>query len=712
MTFEQFREKFNIDMTEQQNEAIHATKGAVLLLAVPGSGKTTVLVTRLGYMIYCQNIAPEAILTMTYTVAAANDMRSRFRSIFGSEMCDRLEFRTINGVCAKILRRYERASGSRVFDLISDEKELASLVSSIYREATGDFPSESDIKNARMLITYAKNMMLSEREIATLEKQCPRFCEIHRRYCDELRRRRLMDYDDQLVYAHNILQRYPAILSQVQSQYKYICVDEAQDTSRVQHKIIALIAKSSGNLFMVGDEDQSIYGFRAAYPDALVDFQQQYEGARVLLMEQNFRSNAHIVRAANAFIGKNRDRHEKNMLAFRPEGEHIAELFVKDRTSQYARIADHTRSIEGEAAILYRDNESALPLIDLFERRGIPYRMKAVDISFFSNRVIQDIRGIIELSTDPYNTELFQQLYYKLATYLSKSLAMAACEISRQEHTTVWDAVFSLDELTAGAERGCKTIKAQLERLQHERADRAVSRIYTQMGYSEYLDRMGIKPHKIAILEAIGANEPSPAALCLRLDQLRQIIGNAHYDPNCKLILSTIHSSKGLEYDTVYLIDACDGIFPETVIHPGQKADRELMSTYEEERRIFYVGVTRAKDRLYLLTYGNEDSSFCNELLGRNDIRSEKSGAGASARSEYVGVEKPTYLSSISESAPDYAKFSDLLSVGTQIRHKLFGIGVVTARSGEVIEVEFSGNVKKKLSLRASFAQRLIEMHT
>ncbi len=249
-----------------------------------------------------------------------------------------------------------------------------------------------------------------------------------------------MDYDDQMVYAYNMLLKIPWLLEYFQNQYPYICVDEAQDTSKIQHAIIALLASRTGNLFMVGDEDQSIYGFRAAYPEALLEFEQHHPGAKVLLMEDNIRSDANIVQAANRFIQNNTLRHEKHMHPSRPKQREIREISVANRKAQYSYLFKVAASCTNQAAVLYRDHECALPLIDLLERNGIPYRMRNVDITFFTNRVVMDISNIIKLAADPQNTELFLQVYYKLGTYLRKQDAHKIADISRKQKLSVWEA--------------------------------------------------------------------------------------------------------------------------------------------------------------------------------------------------------------------------------------------------------------------------------
>ena len=421
MTYSQLKAQYGITLNPQQEAAVQAVDGPVLLLAVPGSGKTTVLVTRLGYMVLCRGIPPERILTMTYTVAATADMRGRCAAIFGQALAEALEFRTINGVSSRIIQYYERSMGRKAFDLVTDERELTALVGELCRNLTGEFATESTVKSIRTWITYIKNMQLPEEEIDKLRADDIKIGPVYRAYCQALRQRRKMDYDDQMVYAWQILKQYPEILAYFQKKYPYLCVDEAQDTSKIQHQIIRLL--SSGNLFMVGDEDQSIYGFRAAYPEALLEFDKVHPGAKILLLEQNYRSTAPSVEAANRFIQGNRSRRPKHMIAARGAGPEIRALDVKDRRAQYACLEKMAQNCQVETAVLYRNNDSALPLIDRMSRAGIGYRCRQFDSTFFSHRVVRDITDIIRFAYRPDDGELFLRIYYKLGAGITRSAA-------------------------------------------------------------------------------------------------------------------------------------------------------------------------------------------------------------------------------------------------------------------------------------------------
>ena len=653
MEWKEFETTFSVKLNQQQKEAVQSTKGPVLLLAVPGSGKTTVLVTRLGYMIYCRNIPPESILTVTYTVAATKDMSERFAVRFGEDMAKRLEFRTINGICAMIIQYYGRRIGKTPFELVKDEKATTGMLIKICQDHGMGYPTESDLKNVRTLITYIKNMMLNEEELQKLEEESDiRIAGIYREYCRQMREQKLMDYDDQMLYAYNILRKDPGVLAYFQNRYPYICVDEAQDTSKIQHAIIALLAAGTGNLFMVGDEDQSIYGFRAAYPEALLSFEKKHSGAKVLLMEENFRSNAKIVEAADKFIQKNTLRHEKHMRAAREAGADIREISLKSRKAQYVYLMkaaqECTTGMAGmsgseehrgradasvtETAVLYRDNECAIPLIDLLERKNIPYRMRNADLSFFTHRTVLDVQNIIRFAMDPKDTELFMQIYYRLKLFFNKKDALRYAQISQEKDMEVLDAALKYGNLEKYQEDNIRNLKRQMVRILNMPGDEAVNQILTYMGYQDYLKKMGMNANKLETVKLIGSRVESPEKLLERLEELRTIIQEKVSDKDCPFILSTMHASKGLEYDTVYLLDVMDGILPEKVLANPRTASKEELETYEEERRLFYVGVTRAKNQLNVFTT-NKPSKFCSELLGKRNLRENQ-------QKEYAGIKK------------------------------------------------------------------------
>ena len=702
MTSEEFFDRFHINLTDQQRAAVEAVDGPVLLLAVPGSGKTTVLVARLGYMIFVRGIAPERILTVTYTVAATRDMRERFASFFGDELASRLEFRTINGICAKIIAAFSREVGKKAFDLISDEKKSGAILGAKYREVTQEFATESDLADLRTRITRIKNQGLCEEEIRALEKEAGYdIFAIYVAYNKALREARLMDYDDQLVYALNILKRSKPTLAAFRAAYPYISVDEAQDTSKIQHTIIAMLAGKNDNLFMVGDEDQSIYGFRAAYPEALLRFEADHPNARVLLMETNFRSDQNIVKAADRFIRMNFLRRDKHMEASRDAAVQIERIDLTGRRAQYTYLAKVAANVREETAVLYRNNESMLPLLDLLDREGLSYRVRQADLTFFSHRIVNDITDILRFSLDPSDTEIFMRIYYKLSTYLSRETVNEVCELAKSRSLPVLAAVQRCRSIPNGTRTSCQTLAEFLSVIAREKPDSAIALIEGPCGYSHYLDRMGMNTQKLFILKTLAARETSIKNFLSRLEALRNLVLNADHDPSCHFILSTIHASKGLEYDTVYLMDVADGIFPESV-PMNKKPSKEETAAYEEERRLFYVGVTRAKNRLRIFTFG-KNLTFCRDLLPE----SFRQKAQTVKKGKITSLHHPPAIKDFPEEA--YARFKDSLTEGQVVRHKNLGNGYISRMDDSRVTILF-GDQERTFDLRFLFMKDLLDV--
>lgn len=709
MNFDEFKEKYKINLNEQQCEAVKTVEGAILLLAVPGSGKTTVLVTRLGYMIDCIGINPSNILTVTYTVAATKDMRKRYESIFGEESSEKLEFRTINGISYKIIQFYSEKIGKKCFDLEPSETNISKIILNSYLKYVDEYPTESEIKTVRTFITYIKNMMLDENDIKKLSKKANiPIGDIYNDYCAEMRNRNLMDFDDQMVYAYNILCKDTETLQYFQNKYQYICVDEAQDTSKIQHEMISLLSKMHNNLFMVGDEDQSIYGFRAAYPEALMEFERVHENAKILFMEENFRSCGKIIQAATQFIKRNEMRHEKNMITNKPEGDDIREIKLKNRRSQYSYLSKVAENCRIDTAVLYRENESIIPLIDILERKELNYNLKGGDYSFFTHRVVVDIKNIIAFAYNPKDVELFSKIYYKIDTYLKKDMLEKVCTISKERDLNVLDVAASLNSIPANIRKNCKLMQAHLSKMLEENGDKALSRIITNMGYGE---RVGsTNQQKLETLKMIAVNESSPESFVNRLDELNTIIKNK--EPNeSKIVFSTIHSSKGLEYDSVFLLDIYDGIFPEKSLSEVESPTEEEKKQLEEERRLFYVAVTRAKRRINIFST-NQKSMFCNELFAREELdpeeekaRAERFKAEANRKRPPKGMLRKTSFAVALESNSkevsndSYKSICDRISETMEINHKDFGTGKVTSINGDRISVAFATG-EKKMSIK------------
>ena len=670
-------------LNPQQRAAVEAVNGPVLLLAVPGSGKTTVLITRLGYMTRVCGIAPESILTMTYTTAATYEMRSRFAAKFGAELAARMEFRTINGVAARIIALYSRMYGRTPPELLRNESDTTPLLTQLCQDINHEYPAESTLKDLRTAITYIKNMCLPDAELDALETDIENPPELYRGYQRVLKAQRRMDYDDQLCFALQILRAAPAVAAAFRKRYRYFCVDEAQDTSKVQHEIIRVLAQESGNLFMVGDEDQSIYGFRAAYPQALMDFEKTYPGAQILLMTENYRSREPILAAANHFVVRNRYRRPKTITPTQGKGEPLQIVSVLRRADQLPFLFETAQNCVTETAVLFRNHESALPLIDLCERRGVPYACKAVDQTFFTNKIVRDVTDIFMLAAHPENADVFLRCYFKFGVPVTRQQALYAASQARQYGQGCWTALLNEDSIRPRTRAAMADVAHGLARLPHMAANDAVRFVADELGYGKYLDKNGMDRTKLAVLEMLGAQEPSPRALLKRLEALRQLVQNHVTPPGCKFVLSTIHSAKGLEYDRVILLDVLDGILPaKPELSCRTPAETQQ---YEEDRRLFYVAMTRAREQLVLFDCAVEPSGFVGEVLSQlpgHRRRQEVEPAGH--RPAPPPVRKP--LPPIDIAA--------ITEVGTHVRHAVFGSGTVESVSGPRVTVRFAAGVR------------------
>lgn len=682
----------------QQQAAVTAVDGPVLLLAVPGSGKTTVLVTRLGYMVECRAISPEQILTMTYTVAATREMRARFAARFGEALANRMSFRTINGLSAVVLQYYSRRYQRQQPQLMTNEGELTRLLTQLYQQVCDDYPTESTLKELRTAITYIKNMALDEEGIAALETDLNDLPELYRRYQRELKQRGWMDYDDQMVFALQILRAVPPVLAYFQDRYRWFCVDESQDTSKIQHEIIQLLAQRSRNLFMVGDEDQSIYGFRAAYPQALMEFEKVWPGARVLLMEQNYRSGSEIVDAANHFVARNRYRRPKVLQATCGACGPVEVVRIRRREEQVDWLFDQVA--QGRAlTVLFRNNESALPLIDRCERSRLAYRFSKRDLTFFTDKIVLDVVDFLHFAANPRDEELFLRLYYKMGLPIARKQALYACVQSRSSGRPLLYELQHCPEVKPRLRAGVADVWAALRQLPHQTAARALELLRDEVGYGAYLEQKKMDSGKLSILGLVAEQEPSPARLLARLEELRTLLADHEDPPEALLTLSTMHGSKGLEYDSVVLLDVFDGILPAQLKVCCRTP--EDTRRYEEDRRLYYVAMTRAKQRLVLFDCAEAPSTFTQEVLFQLPearARREQQAAEA-ARLSSLTAPLAAVVQTFTRPKPALppVDLGALSQPGTMVEHAVFGKGTVTECNGRFLTIRFVDGKERRL---------------
>ena len=643
--YQAFKEKYRIKLNKQQERAMLAVEGAVLLLAVPGSGKTTVLVSRLGHMIINKCISPDNILAITYSNQAAEEMRERFSHQFGTHIGNRIDFRTINSLAYKVYLNYCHKKQMPTRTLIQD-KDRRSLIAQIYRKHNDEVATESDIQALSTAIEYIKNMMLSESQIIELESELPHLNLMYQDYQQHLKEKKLMDFDDQMVFALWILENDNDILNNLRNKYKYISVDEAQDTSKIQHRIIWLLAEGN-NLFMVGDEDQSIYGFRGAYPRAFLNFRCDYKNPYILRMERNYRSTKTIVDKAQAFISRNKGRYVKNMTAERGEGEEVHYIPVKTLEEQYAHLLNVARASTGDTAFLYRDNESAVLLVDLLTRNNIAFQHRAAEMNFFRNKIVQEIVAYLKLALNKYDFEALKCICNKGIFYLKGQQLEYAQKECERKRISVIDALEKQMKYLPYEDRDrAENLRCVLQQVANSNPSHAIQ-ILLDAGYRRYVEEKRLDTNKIFIMLQLAKREPTIDNFLRRLQELENMMSqdfpaNGHN----KVILSTIHTSKGMEYDKVYMVDVFDGRFPSS--RPfGFSRSKDDNNGEQEERRLFYVGITRAKNALYLFGIKNKPSQYISELFPR-ETKQERIREEASLRPQIKEPAAPLFVAQTS----------------------------------------------------------------
>ncbi len=617
---EYLKNTFEINLTQQQCHAVQTIDGPVLLLAVPGAGKTTVMVTRIANMIYCHHIPPESILTITFSKAGAVDMKKRYHTLFSPLGGNEPIFCTIHSFCYQVVGSYCRLTGGTAPRLI-EPRERSVALREIYQRINNEFLSEDLEEELISNLSFIKNAMLKQQQAEDtniLETQIRNLWRLYQEYSSFKKQNGLMDFDDMLGYTLTIFRRYPEILSEYQRRYPYICVDEAQDTSKLQYAVIYLLAgqaniasqkaaeQRKANLFLVGDEDQSIYRFRGACPENLLGFAKSYRQAQVLKMEENFRSTKQIVSRANHFISFNKKRYPKKMFTQNEEGTPIEVKSLHDFSDQYHAAIDAYLEEPGTTAIIYRNNLSAIPMADILERNDVDFYVKEHKTRLRSNYVVSDVLAFFSLSYDKNDFAAFSRIYYKTASCLKRSMLPYISQSPLLERESFFDRMIMLCDENQSTGK-IRYISAMIERLKTMSPTKAMECILYQIGYLNYLEYSSgagysMQAQKLNILISLASRVKTVEEFLNRIDELDQIVSLHAQRQQARLTLTTVHSAKGLEFDTVILLDCMDDIFPaHSAVEKWKMGMEEEM---EEEARLFYVACTRAKRRL-VIPYSN-----------------------------------------------------------------------------------------------------------
>lgn len=692
MSIEKLKDFYNIRLDNQQLQAVNHLHGAALVLAGPGSGKTTVITARTAHLVLNCGVKPENILTLTFNKAAQLEMEYRFKRIYGEKIPKKVKFATIHSFCRQILNDYEERQGKRL-ELIegeeASENNKRKIISNIYHKINGSKINDDELDDLINEIGFVKNKML--KNIDDFQSKFKNFPLIYKEYEGYKKANLFIDFDDMLTYAYSILIKCPDILYRYRSLYSFVQVDEGQDLSKIQFEILKLIVNpKSNNVFIVADDDQSIYGFRGAEPKYILQIKEHFKGRSVYYLESNYRSTKNIVDVSSIFIRENINRFDKTHTTVNDKKYDPFIVQVKDEIMQIEYIMEKLKEHNKEgkkAAILYRYNLSSIIVADKLEREGIPFKVKQSGLNFFSHWLVQDVIAFLNFALNPTDEESFARIYYKMNRYISKAMLESA--INSKDEKNVIDSILKSNELKDFQIKRLVELKKDFLSMSGFKAVQALSYIRNNFNYfdyiKEYCENTGTSfdylNRLFGILESVAEECLNIRDFLMRLELLKSMFEEKNYYSNNMewVTLTTIHSSKGLEYDVVFMIDLKESEIPGTnVIESAKKEDD--YSVLEEERRLFYVGMTRAKEYVYLIYPGPESS-------------------------------KSTFIKEV-ETILHNAAINEI-GEGMIIKHKHFGEGVIVAilenkAKQALLEIDFNG-VRRKLDFWVCLENGLIE---
>ncbi|MCI9133145.1 MAG: ATP-dependent helicase [Lachnospiraceae bacterium] len=597
------------NLSTSQREAVCHKDGPMLVLAGPGSGKTRVITYRIQHLIQEYQIPPGEILVVTFTRAAAREMKERFLKLMHQEYTQ-VSFGTFHAVFFGILKH---AYGFRAEQIVSSEQQyefLRDLARKMRLEIEDEGEFLSDVLGE---IGRVKNQGLA---LETYHASCCEakdFQSIYKGYDQRLRRARLLDFDDMMVYCQELFSQRPDILEAWQRKYHYILVDEFQDINRLQYNIVRMLAAPDHNLFVVGDDDQAIYGFRGACPELMLRFPEDYPCAKRVLLDQNYRSTPQIVEKSLCLIRQNENRFKKELRAQKPEGPPVTARIFADQEEQLNDLVSRIR-LYGEkggkysdVAVLFRINTQASGLVEKLMERNIPFQMKDRLPNLYDHWIAKHIFAYIRMALGSRKRQDFLLIMNRPKRYLSRE-ALEGEEVCLEELYKLYEEKPWICERLEKLEYDWKMIARM-------KPFGAIHYIRHIVGYEEYLREYaqyrGIKPEEfLEIYEEIQEQSRRFESFGEWLDYVeeykKELLRQTKEQEQRRdgVVLSTMHSSKGLEYRMVFIIDANEGIIP------YKKA--ALPQEIEEERRLFYVAMTRAREALYIYAvrerYGKRQS--------------------------------------------------------------------------------------------------------
>jgi DNA helicase-2/ATP-dependent DNA helicase PcrA len=678
-------EKYLADLNPAQREAVLATEGPVLVVAGAGSGKTRVLTHRIAHLVSACGVKPQEILAITFTNKAAGEMRERLEGILG-DIAPRMWVMTFHAACGRILRREAPRLGYRSNFTIYDQADQVRLVKQCLEELERD-PKRFVPRGIHAQVSMAKNQLIGPEEykarVASFYDQT--VADAYALYQRRLHSSNAVDFDDLLMLTVEVLERFPEALERWQKAFRYVLVDEYQDTNHAQYRLLQLLAGKHRNVFAVGDPDQSIYAFRGADIRNILEFERDFGGGRLIALEQNYRSTNSILRAANSLITQNRERKPKNLWSELGEGDPVRVVEVEDEHAEARFVAAEVASLieEGyagsELAVFYRTNAQSRVLEDVLVRQEIPYQVIGGP-KFYERAEIKDAIGYLQVIDNAYDAVSLTRIANRPRRGIGDASLARLQTFADTQGISLWEALERADEAGVGAaplkavERFRTLMQSSMAGALELSVPELLERVLEKSGYLESLEaeRTVEAQGRIEnLLELVGvareyqerADEPGLSEF---LQQISLYSDQDDLSAERSLVsLMTLHNAKGLEFRAVFLIGMEEGVFP----HSRSLEEQGL----EEERRLAYVGLTRAKERLTLShaasrsLWGargyNLPSRFLDELP-QEEIERERLRPAS-----WSGYGAPTVA--VRRNLPD-------LSTGDSVRHSTLGEGVVT----------------------------------
>lgn len=611
--------------TSQQVDAIKHFGGPALILAVPGSGKTTVLLNRILNLIKNHNIDSSEIISITFSKSQGIDMEKRFLAQ-NPEFRGKITFKTIHAFCYEIVRNYMKLKNIKK-TLIEGNNEFNRILilKRVYYQKNYKKLSDEEINDFFSIYDYTKNKMydfegyLRKNHFISNRSLMLKLYNLY----DEIKiQNNFMDFNDLLILANEYISTDKKLLKALKNRYKFFQIDEGQDTSTLQFEIIRKIVFPENNVFIVADDDQSIYSFRGASPENLLNFKNIYPNSKIFFMDKNFRSTKNIIKISNKIIQGNKIRYEKSSKHTTEENSQIMLFKVKNSTIQARELVNKISEINPNETIgvLYRNNISSLYVAEMLKNNDIDFFVKENKFDFYSNRILNDVKNILLFSEDTTDLEVFKRIYFKLNAYIKKDF------ITKLEYKPynqcVLESLLDLDELNDFYLNKFTSLRNDFKRLKRMKMEDKIDCILYELGYGDYLDNFNDFSNLnynliFDLIKYLSKDLKTFDEFIEKLDNLKELLKNASSSKS-NISISTIHSSKGLEYDNVFIIDLIDGEFPQKSIL--NSFDEKLL---EEERRLFYVAMTRARKRLFLYTIKErnnlpvEPSIFYNELKNK-----------------------------------------------------------------------------------------------